>query len=709
MSILNTDIKFLPSIGEKRAKLLGSELSIFTFEDLALYTPFRYIDRTKFHTIKELMTEESAIDVQVRGVVQGVQIMGRGAASRLVVTIYDGSGIAEVVWFRSTSWVLKSIESGKEYIFFGRPSMFNGHLSFVHPEFEPYGASSGAAGKAQGVYRTTETLKKNMLGSRTIAKLQRILWDKIKGLVEESLPPWLIARYSLIGRQEALYQLHFPQSATMLNSALYRLKFEELFFIQLNLLQSKGVRTERSVGYVFESVGRYFNDFYNNVLSFELTDAQKRVLREIRLNTQSGHQMNRLLQGDVGSGKTIVALLSALLCVDNGGQCALMAPTEILASQHFESIAPLCKKIGVSIALLTGSTKKKDRDTIHAMLRSGELDILIGTHALIEDPVQFLSLRLVIIDEQHRFGVMQRAKLHTKGGEIAPHILVMTATPIPRTLSMTLYGDLDVSVIDELPPGRKPIKTLHLKESQRLRIIGFMKEQIALGRQCYVVYPLIDESEKTDLISIEEGADMISQNFPYDKGYSNIVVHGKMSQELKDFGMEKFRSGEVDILIATTVIEVGVNVPNATVMVIENAERFGLSQLHQLRGRVGRGGEQSWCILITGDRLSSQSKARMEVMVETTDGFVIAQRDMELRGAGDIEGTRQSGESIDIHFSDLAKDGKILDAARDLAVVVLERDPMLSAEPNRLLRFGVAKLRTRYGAELLDIDLSKIS
>lgn len=710
MSILATSIKFLPSVGEKRAALLREEIGVETYGDLALYAPTRYIDRSKFYTIRELMAGEINVDVQIKAKITSVQSIGTGRGARLVVTVYDGTAMAEMIWFRSSSWVLKSLDREHNFIFFGRPTIFNGHLSMVHPEFEISGVSGGVTEQGvQGVYRTTEKLKNNFLGTRAIAKLVRILYSKIEGKVEETLPEWVTAKMGLISREEALRNLHLPQSSAMLASALYRLKFEELFCIQLNLLQSKGIREEHSVGYVFDRVGEKFNSFYSNVLDFELTGAQKRVVREIRENTATGHQMNRLLQGDVGSGKTIVALLAALLAVDNGGQCALMAPTEILATQHYESLAPMCEKIGVTIELLTGSTRKKKRTEILTALADGSLNILIGTHALIEDPVKFSELKLVIIDEQHRFGVMQRAKLHTKNEKIPPHILVMTATPIPRTLSMTLYGDLDVSIIDELPPGRIPIKTIHAKESGRLGVMGFIRDEIKKGRQCYIVYPAIDENDKIDIASIEEGAVAISEFFPAEKGYCNVVVHGKMTTALKEYGMKMFKDGEADILIATTVIEVGVNVPNATVMVIENAERFGLSQLHQLRGRVGRGSNESWCVLMTGDKLSREGRARMEAMVESTDGFYIAQKDMELRGAGDIDGTRQSGEAIDIHFSDLAKDTEILESARALALATIERDPVLSAPVNFPLRLAVATLRAEKGATDLDLDLSKIS
>lgn len=711
MSILDTNIKFLPSVGEKRAQLLASELGIVTWGDLLLHTPFRYIDRTKFYTIAELSRNQPAFDVQIKARVQQVQMVGEGHKARLVVSVFDGTSTAEMIWFRSTSWVLKSIDREREYIFFGRISSFNGGVSMIHPEFEVSGIATGAVSSGvQGVYSITEKLKNSMLGAKVIAGLVRILWQKVAGHIGETLPEWLVASASLMGRAEALYQVHFPQNDSSLASALYRLKFEELFIIQLNLLQMKQVRIERSAGFVFGEVGENFNRFYNEVLPFPLTGAQKRVIREVRLDTATGHQMNRLLQGDVGSGKTIVAFMCALLAIDNGYQVAIMAPTEILAQQHFAAFTELCGKLGVTVELLTGNTKKRDRERILPNLANGNIDIIIGTHALIEDPVQFYKLGFVVIDEQHRFGVMQRAKLHTKGDAATPpHILVMTATPIPRTLAMTLYGDLDISIIDELPPGRKPITTIHARERQRLRMMGFLREQIALGRQAYVVYPMIDENEKIDIASVEAGAAAIAQFFPPDKGYCSVVVHGKMPQKLKEYGMDIFRRGVAQILVATTVIEVGVNVTNATIMVIENAERFGLSQLHQLRGRVGRGADQSYCVLMTSDKLSTESKARIEAMVETNDGFLIAERDMQLRGAGDIDGVRQSGQAIEIRFSDLAKDGDILAAARAEAMRVIEADPMLAAKENFELRFKVWSIRTGGGSSGGEIDLSKIS
>ncbi len=699
-------------MGDKKAEVLSSELRIETFGDMLNHIPFRYIDRSGFYTISELREmPELNLEVQIKAQVQQVQLIGEGRKARLVVTVYDGSGVAEMVWFQGSSWVLRSIDREREYVFFGKPQFFHQRVSMSHPEFEAYGLRSTSLPQdsVQGVYRVTEKLRNWFMGSKSFYGMVRGVWEKVRGQVEETLPDWFIQRYGLMGREDALFAAHFPTGKSQLERAMYRLKFEELFLIQLNMLHRREVRLERSAAPVFEHVGERFNEFYSNVLPFELTGAQKRVVKEIRQDTGTGRQMNRLVQGDVGSGKTMVALLAALLAVDNGYQAAIMAPTEILANQHYETLEPLCREVGVRVGLLTGSTRKRERERLHSELLCGELDLLIGTHALIEDPVQFHKLGLVVIDEQHRFGVMQRAKLHTKGGKVVPHILVMTATPIPRTLAMTLYGDLNVSIIDELPPGRKPIKTLHCKENQRLRVMGFVAEEIKKGRQCYVVYPAVDENDKIDIASIEEGAVAINEFFPPEKGYCTMVVHGKMPTKQKDYGMEVFKRGEAHILMATTVIEVGVNVPNATIMVIENADRFGLSQLHQLRGRVGRGGEESWCVLMTGDKLSSDSRSRLSTMVETTDGFVIAERDMELRGMGDIDGTRQSGQAIEVNFAELAKDGAILESARGAAMEVLEVDGDLGCAENFLLRMRVAELRAKESGGELELDLSKIS
>lgn len=707
MSILEREIKFLPTVGEKRAELLEKEIGVRTFGDLLLHAPFRYIDRTKFHTIAELARHEPSAQVQIKARVGHVQMVGEGRKSRLVVTVSDGTGHAEMVWFQRTSWVLKSIDHEREYIFFGTAELFNGNLSMVHPEFEVTGLATSASGVGiVGIYPLTEKLRSAMVGTRAIATMVRLAWERVEGHIPETLPSTLLLETRLMGRAEALRQIHFPDNEQRLHEAIYRLKFEELFVIQLDMLNQKQVRTSRSSGFVFDRVGDYFNNFYQKVLPFALTEAQKRVVREVRADMRSAHQMNRLLQGDVGSGKTIVALMCALIAIDNGYQAAIMAPTEILATQHMESIGALCDKLGLKVALLTGSTRKRAREKLLEELSDGSINILIGTHALIEDPVEFSRLGFVVIDEQHRFGVMQRARLHAKAGNTPPHVLVMSATPIPRTLAMTLYGDLDVSVIDELPPGRVPIRTIHATEGRRLRVYGFIGEQIALGRQVYIVYPLIEENEKIDLLSLEEGAASIAEVFPPEKGYCSVVVHGKMNAKLKEFGMDLFKKGTAQILVATTVIEVGVNVPNASVMLIEHAERFGLSQLHQLRGRVGRGADQAYCILMSGDKIGTDARKRIETMVATTDGFQIAEVDMQIRGAGDIEGTRQSGQAIDIHFANLSKDGEILARARASAERLLERDANLTDPDNFPLRILLNKLRRRNDFAL---DLSTIS
>lgn len=703
--ILVRDIKFLPTVGEKRAELLRKELSVATFGDLVMHLPSRYIDRKSLYKIADAYHSEMPY-IQIRARVINVQFVGQGHKGRLVVQVADSSAMAELVWFRNVNWVQKHLEVQREYIFFGKPTIFNGEVSVVHPEFEVIGAQGTASSMGvQGVYRTTEKLNSAMLGSRAIAALQRQLWSLIRGYVVETLPRYLVEELNLLPREEALFQAHFPHSPEVLSRALYRLKFEELLGIQLLLLLQKRIRTDKSEGFVMQNVGERFNKFYNEVMPYELTGAQKRVVREVRQDMYTGRQMNRLLQGDVGSGKTIVALLCMLIVADNGYQSAIMAPTEILANQHYESMRSLCEPLGVRVELWTGSTKKKERERMSEGLLSGEIDILIGTHALIEAGVQFSNLGFVVIDEQHRFGVMQRAKLWTKN-LTAPHILVMTATPIPRTLAMTLYGDLDVSVIDELPPGRKEIRTYHSYESHRLRVVGLMREQIAAGRQIYVVYPMIAESEKLDIASLEEGAVALSEHFPAPQ-YCSVVVHGKMKQSQKDYAMDVFKRGEAQILISTTVIEVGVNVPNATVMIIESAERFGLSQLHQLRGRVGRGADQSFCILMTGNKLSSDSRKRLEAMVATTDGFELAEMDLQLRGAGDIDGTRQSGQAVEVKIANLAKDTQILTDAREVATGILEKDPDLSQPHNAILLHTVRRLENN--RQQVDVELAKIS
>ncbi len=670
-------------MGQQRGELLKKELGIFTAADLLYHFPFRYIDRTRFYKIKELGPDLPS--VQLIGRVVSVELAGDKKGKRLVAQFKDDTGVAELVWFQGIRWVEKSLQPGSVYVVFGKPNEFNGRISIAHPELELFNPSAKKSGNPtlQPVYSSTEKLKQFSLDTKGIQKLQLALLDEILQEIPEPLPGYLLDKYQLIGKREAVLKIHFPPDALSLESARRRLKFDELFFIQLKLLRNKLLRTQKFKGAVFNKVGDRFNAFYTERLPFDLTNAQKRVLREIRTDTQRGIQMNRLVQGDVGSGKTVVALMSMLLAIDNGCQACMMAPTEILAQQHYLSVSNLVAGGFCNIALLTGSTPKKERSKIHQALLQGELDILIGTHALLEESVQFKNLGLAVIDEQHRFGVEQRAKLWKKN-TIPPHVLVMTATPIPRTLAMTLYGDLDVSVIDELPAGRKPIKTLHLYESQRLRMFGFIRQEIAKGRQVYIVYPLIKESEKLDLLHLEAGIEAISREFPLPQ-YRLSVVHGKLKPSEKDAEMQRFVRGETQIMVATTVIEVGVNVPNASVMIIENSERFGLSQLHQLRGRVGRGAEQSYCILMSGNKLSREGKIRLETMVKTNDGFEISEIDLQLRGPGDIEGTQQSGV-LDLKIANLAQDQKILQVVRNQVIEIFEKDPALALEENRLLR-----------------------
>jgi ATP-dependent DNA helicase RecG len=705
-SILDRPIQYLPGIGGKRAELLASEINVRTFGDLLMHIPFRYVDRSRIYKIAELGDEHTTQYVQVRARVRDKGIIGVGAKARLALVVTDDTGEMDIVWFRGARFVMKKLEVGREYIFFGRPTMFNGYPNMAHPEFEPPIVVEGQEPIGmQGIYSTTERLNSIGLGTKAIFNTMRTLWEAVRPYIPETLPAHLLEREGLVSRVQALHDVHFPPSAAALNAAIRRLKFEELFVIQLQLLGQRRVRTERIRGYAMPKIGGYFNMFYREKLPFSLTGAQQRVVKEIRGDMVGGHQMNRLMQGDVGSGKTIVALLCILIAADNGFQSALMAPTEILATQHYRSILELVETTGLQVELLTGSTGRRKRAEIAEGLMSGEIDLLIGTHALIEEGVRFSRLGFVVIDEQHRFGVMQRAKLRLKSQEYPPHVLVMTATPIPRTLAMTLYGDLDVSVIDELPPGRKPIRTSHARESHRLRLFGFLREQLAQGRQVYIVYPLIEESETLDVANLEAGAELLAREFPPPE-YTTAVVHGRMPAKLKDYGMELFKSGQAQILISTTVIEVGVNVPNATVMVIESAERFGLSQLHQLRGRVGRGGEQSYCILMTGDKLSSDARHRMEAMVSTTDGFRLSELDLQLRGAGDIDGTAQSGQGIEIKVSNLAKDGDILEYARGVAERILAEDPQLERPENVLL---VAALERLNRQKKVEVDLSQIS
>ena len=681
--ILDNDIQLLSGVGERRARLLRSELGIRTLGDLLYHFPFRYIDRSRIWRIGELR-DDSLTYVQLQVRITGFRHVGAGAKKRFVATVADATGTAELVWFKGIGWIEKRLEQGREYVVFGRPAFFGGVLSLVHPEVESVlDQKNRFYSSVQGVYSTTEKLSNAQLGTKAIHSLMCNLWPQVDGRLRETLPDEVIREYGLVPLRDALYNIHFPTSQQALRDAELRLKFDELLGIQLNILQQRHARTSREDGFLFPTVGRLFNTFYNERLPFPLTGAQKRVIREIRQDTVTGHQMNRLLQGDVGSGKTLVALMSMLLACDNGFQACLMAPTEILASQHYASIVRMTEGIGLRVGLLTGSTKKKERAELSEGLLSGEIDILIGTHALIENGVRFRNLGFVVIDEQHRFGVEQRARLWSKNPQAAPHVLVMTATPIPRTLAMTLYGDLDVSVIDELPPGRKPVKTVHYRDSHRLRVFGFIRDEIKRGRQVYVVYPLIKESEKMDYKDLEDGYAGIVQAFPPPE-YVTVVVHGKMKAADKEYGMDLFKRGVAHIMVATSVIEVGVDVPNASIIVIESAERFGLSQLHQLRGRVGRGAEQSYCILMSGDKLSAESRKRLGAMVQTTDGFRLAEMDLQLRGPGDLSGTLQSGLAFDLKIASLGRDGQILSLARSAAEQILEQDPHL--ERNAVLR-----------------------
>lgn len=682
-SDLDTTIEFLKGVGPKRAEILQKELGIFTYGQLLTYYPFRYIDRTRFYKVSELQPELPY--VQILGRITGKETIGEKHKKRIVARLTDETGTIELVWFQSLKWVDENVMRGKVYIAFGKPTVFNGSFSISHPEMETYPRPVTVTGNMtlQPVYNSTEKLKKFSLDSKGIQKLQALLIEHSLPEVKETIPAYILEKYKLVNRREALLNIHFPKDTLSLQRAERRLKFEELFFIQLQLLSSKQFREMKFKGHLFSTVGERVNNFYKDILPFALTGAQKRVIKEIRIDTQRGVQMNRLVQGDVGSGKTVVALMSMLLANDNGFQACIMAPTEILARQHYHSIASLLDGKLVKVDILTGNSTKKQRTILHQQLESGEIDILVGTHALIEDKVKFRNLGLVVIDEQHRFGVEQRAKLWRKN-EIPPHILVMTATPIPRTLAMTVYGDLDVSMIDELPVGRKPIDTRHLFEGQRLRMFGFMKTEIAKGRQVYVVYPLIKESEKLDLLHLEAGIEQMRYQFPL-PDYQISIVHGKMPNVDKQFEMQRFVEGKTQIMVATTVIEVGVNVPNASVMIIENAERFGLSQLHQLRGRVGRGAEQSYCILMSGQKLSKEGRKRLETMVMTNNGFEISEIDLELRGPGDLAGTQQSGV-LDLKLANLVKDQQILQEARNTVIEIFHEDPLLSLPENALLK-----------------------
>ena len=685
-SFFETSIEFLKGVGPQRAALLQKELEIFTFGDLLQHYPFRYEDRTKFYSIKEV-TEEMPY-VQIVGKITRMEIVGGGFKKRLVGQFTDGTGTVELVWFQAVQWVLQKIKPGVAYVVFGKPNRFGKNLTIAHPEVEPVIRGGDQGGYLQPVYPLSEKLRTRRIDNKVISKLQEEVLRVAQPHIRETLPDHLLKKFNFIPKKEALNQIHFPSDLTALAAAQGRLKFEELFYLQVRLLKMKLVRYEKFKGQVFSDTS-ILTKFYNHHLPFSLTEAQKKVIREIYHDMKSGHQMNRLLQGDVGSGKTIVAFICMLLAVGAEAQAALMAPTEILSQQHFQSLKKYADPMGITIGRLTGSTKKAERKILHAQLEEGSLKILVGTHALLEEEVRFQHLGLAVIDEQHRFGVAQRSKLWQKNSSVYPHVLVMTATPIPRTLAMTLYGDLEVSVIDELPKGRKPIKTTHQYDSHRLQVNGFLKSQIESGRQVYVVYPLIEESEKLDLKHLMDGYESIARAFPE---YAISILHGQMKSEAKDFEMGRFIKGETKIMVATTVIEVGVDVPNASVMIIESAERFGLSQLHQLRGRVGRGSEQSYCILLTSFKLSAEAKLRMETMVRTNNGFEIADTDLKLRGPGDLMGTQQSG-LLDLMIADLGKDGKILLQAREAATEILEKDPELTKHEHQPIKNQLSLLR----------------
>lgn len=671
-----TDIKFLKGVGPKRGELLAKELGISTCHDLLYHFPSHYVDRTTIYKISSFTGEMPM--VQVRGVFVNFTVQGEGAKIRLVGLFSDGERTMDVVWFRRIKEIRSAYHPGNEYVLFGKPAEFNGRWSMVHPEVDA-AASGGAVTGLRGVYPLTEKLRQRGIGSRTLFQYNQTLLAAFGSYIADPLPSELVERLRLMPKRKALEAIHNPRNNEELQNARFRLKFEELYYLQLNILRYSRKRSFSVSGMKFPVVGRFFHAFYEQCLPFELTGAQKRVIKEIRADMLTGRQMNRLLQGDVGSGKTLVALLCMLIAVDNGAQACLMAPTEILATQHHETIRSMAAQIGVNVKLLTGSTPKREREVIHSELMDGSLHILIGTHAVIEDNVMFRNLGFVVIDEQHRFGVAQRARLWKKN-EIPPHILVMTATPIPRTLAMTVYGDLDVSVIDELPPGRKPVNTVLRYSDKRLDVYRFISKELAKGRQVYIVYPLINENEKVDMRSLEEGYEQVREVF---KNYKVAYVHGKLKPAEKDYQMNLFVTHQAHILVATTVIEVGVNVPNASIMVIENAERFGLSQLHQLRGRVGRGADQSYCVLMSKPQLSKDTRRRLEIMTSTTDGFLVAEADLQLRGPGDIEGTLQSGTALDMKIANLATDGRIVQLARDEAERTLEADPRLEMPQHR--------------------------
>lgn len=687
-NLLENKIEFLKGVGPRRAVVLNKELNIFTFGDLLNYFPFRHIDKSRIHTVVEI--DNDNVYYQLAGRIENMKSFGSPRITRITATLTDETGSIELVWFKGLKWIRSRFLPQQKYLLFGKASAFNNKFNFVHPDIEDFIPEDFTQGESlQGVYNSTETMKSQGLGTKQIARLVKTLLFQVKDMIAEVFPQYILDNEKLISRSTAYFNIHLPSDSMMLRSAVNRLKFEEHFFFQLQLLHNKKNRELYIKGFPFSVIGNYFNDFYNNHLPFPLTNAQKRVIKEIRIDLGSGTQMNRLLQGDVGSGKTIVALMVMLIALDNGYQAAMMAPTEILAAQHLETIQKLLEKMPVEIALLTGSTKAKQRKIIHEDLQSGKLQILIGTHALIEENVQFKQLGITIIDEQHRFGVAQRARMQEKNNT-PPHILVMTATPIPRTLAMTQYGDLNNSRIDEMPPGRKMVETRHLYQNQRLQMIGFLKKQIAAGRQIYIVYPLIRESEKLDLINLMEGYESLLRDFP-EPDYRICMVHGQMKAADKDFEMQRFVKGQAHIMVATTVIEVGVNIPNASVMVIEHADRFGLSQLHQLRGRVGRGADQSYCLLMTDFKLTAEAKKRMATLVRTNDGFEIAEVDLQLRGPGETQGTRQSGQ-IEFKLGNLLQDEKLIKHVRQLVNQLLDDDPQLLNQENQVMKEHFEKI-----------------
>lgn len=681
------DIKYLQGVGPQRAALLSKELNIASLHDLLYYFPYKYVDRSRLYYIHEI--DGNMPYIQLKGEILSFETIGEGRNRRLVAHFSDGTGVVDLVWFQGIKYLMGRYKVHEEYIVFGKPTVFNGRINVAHPDIEQAKDLTLSSMGLQPYYNTTEKMKRSGLNSHAMEKLVKNAFALLQFPLPETIAPKIIEKHNLMSLDEAIRQIHFPQNPELLRKAQYRLKFEELFYIQLNILRYAKDRQKKFRGLYFERVGETFNTFYSRNLPFQLTNAQKRVIKEIRKDMGSGRQMNRLLQGDVGSGKTLVALMSMLIALDNGYQACLMAPTEILAAQHYETIVNLLFGMNVRVELLTGSIKGKKREQILKSLLTGETQILIGTHAVLEDTVNFSSLGMVVIDEQHRFGVAQRAKLWNKNAT-PPHVLVMTATPIPRTLAMTLYGDLDVSVIDELPPGRKPIQTIHQFDNRRNSLYAGIRKQISEGRQVYIVYPLIKESEKIDIKNLEDGYAHVCEEFPDCKVSK---VHGQMKPAEKDEEMQRFVNGETQIMVATTVIEVGVNVPNASVMVIENAERFGLSQLHQLRGRVGRGADQSYCILVTNYKLSEETRKRLEIMVQTNDGFEIAEADLKLRGPGDLEGTQQSGVAFDLKIADIARDGQLLQYVREVALEIIEQDPQGTAVENEILWKQLQALR----------------